>query len=42
MTNEEAEALMDSWAKWDRKENRKKFLLRMEHKMGARQRRFDG
>lgn len=41
MTNEEAEALMDSWEKWDNKEARKKFLHRMEHKMAIRQRRFD-
>jgi hypothetical protein len=39
MSNDEAEALMNEFEKWDNKYARDKFLHRMEHKLNRKYRR---
>ena len=38
MTNDEAEALMDNFEKWDAKHAKQDFLHRMERKLGRKER----
>lgn len=38
MSNEEADALMDEFEKWDAKHARKHFIHRMERKLGRKER----
>ena len=38
MSNEEAEALMDDFERWDAKHAKKDFIHRMERKLGRKER----
>jgi hypothetical protein len=38
MTNDEAEALMENFEKWDAKHARQDFIHRMERKLGRKER----
>ncbi len=39
MSNEEAEAVMEAFDKWDAKDAKQRFISRMEHKLSRKERR---
>ena len=41
MSEETAQELMDTYDKWDRREERRNFIARMEHKLHSKERRMD-